>query len=305
MNPGDLRVAQASLRSLPRRDHRNVDHSMMNHGAMLWGAALYNNGGFHLKNYRFGQAYGADGAPLQLINLHAGHAAGHPGSRHSAIHRSAAAIQSEQSGKHSAHFRKGRTQTTCSSAFPQSTNHPANRRAVCPSADSARSIAPIPVFLGSAKDAAARSAARISWDRTITRAIIARAAARPVTSFMRTIVRRAIPVGGASTAIKVSVSPRTNDSEKRARPSDHASIHALDSVEPMHELPHASGKSVRESVSRLHLVGPGNRRRVHVSERAERSDGRRAGASSTQRIRKRPPRAVFGAIWIFSKASPN
>src|SRR6266481_8997875 len=40
----------------------------MNHGDLLWGADLYNNGGFYLKNYRFGQGYGADGAPLRLIN---------------------------------------------------------------------------------------------------------------------------------------------------------------------------------------------------------------------------------------------
>src|ERR1043166_6734168 len=41
---------------------------MMRHGAMLWGAALYNNGAFPLKNYRFGQAYGPNGEPLRLIN---------------------------------------------------------------------------------------------------------------------------------------------------------------------------------------------------------------------------------------------
>jgi hypothetical protein len=68
MNPGDLRVAQQSCGLCHGDIIRNVDHSMMNHGAMLWGAALYNNGGFYLKNYRFGQAYGADGAPLRLIN---------------------------------------------------------------------------------------------------------------------------------------------------------------------------------------------------------------------------------------------
>ncbi len=39
---------------------------MMRHGAMLWGAALYNNGAFPAKNYRFGQAYGLDGVPLRL-----------------------------------------------------------------------------------------------------------------------------------------------------------------------------------------------------------------------------------------------
>ena len=68
MNPGDLRVAKQACGLCHDEIVRNVDHSMMNHGAMLWGAALYNNGGFYLKNYRFGQAYGADGAPLRLIN---------------------------------------------------------------------------------------------------------------------------------------------------------------------------------------------------------------------------------------------
>lgn len=68
MNPGDLRVAQQSCGLCHGAIIRNVHHSMMNHGAMLWGAALYNNGSFNQKNYRFGQAYGADGAPLRLIN---------------------------------------------------------------------------------------------------------------------------------------------------------------------------------------------------------------------------------------------
>src|SRR6266513_183574 len=68
LNPGDLRVAQQSCGLCHGEIIRNVDHSMMNHGAMLWGAALYNNGAYYLKNYRFGQAYCADGAPLRLIN---------------------------------------------------------------------------------------------------------------------------------------------------------------------------------------------------------------------------------------------
>ncbi|MEY2495283.1 MAG: hypothetical protein QOJ45_1775 [Verrucomicrobiota bacterium] len=68
INPGDLRVAKQACGLCHDEIVRNVDHSMMNHGAMLWGAALYNNSGFYLKNYRFGQAYGADGAPLRLTN---------------------------------------------------------------------------------------------------------------------------------------------------------------------------------------------------------------------------------------------
>jgi hypothetical protein len=68
LNPGDLRVAQQACGLCHGEIIHNVDHSMMNHGAMLWGAALYNNGAFYLKNYRFGQAYAADGNPLRLVN---------------------------------------------------------------------------------------------------------------------------------------------------------------------------------------------------------------------------------------------
>jgi hypothetical protein len=68
LNPGDLRVAEQTCGLCHGEIVRNVDHSMMNHGAMLWGAALYNNGAYWQKNYRFGQAYGADGAPLKLVN---------------------------------------------------------------------------------------------------------------------------------------------------------------------------------------------------------------------------------------------
>ncbi|MFN2622140.1 MAG: hypothetical protein ABR611_04770 [Chthoniobacterales bacterium] len=68
MNPGDLRVAKQACGLCHDDIINRVDHSMMNTGPMLWGAALYNNSGFYLKNYRFGQAYAADGAPLRLNN---------------------------------------------------------------------------------------------------------------------------------------------------------------------------------------------------------------------------------------------
>ncbi len=68
MNPGDLRVAGRTCGLCHGDIVRHVGHSMMNHGAMLWGAALYNNGAYPQKNYRFGQAYGADGAPLKLVS---------------------------------------------------------------------------------------------------------------------------------------------------------------------------------------------------------------------------------------------
>jgi len=66
VNPGDLRVADRACGLCHGEIVRNVGHSMMRHGAMLWGAALYNNGAYPSKNYRFGQAYGLDGVPLRL-----------------------------------------------------------------------------------------------------------------------------------------------------------------------------------------------------------------------------------------------
>jgi hypothetical protein len=68
VNPGDLRVAQETCGSCHASEVSRTGHSMMRHGAMLWGAALYNNGAFPLKNYRYGQAYGPNGEMLRLLN---------------------------------------------------------------------------------------------------------------------------------------------------------------------------------------------------------------------------------------------
>lgn len=69
INPGDLRVVgKTCTGSSCHNSHtQNVARSMMAHGAMLWGAALYNNGGFPLKDARFGESYNEDGAPQRLI----------------------------------------------------------------------------------------------------------------------------------------------------------------------------------------------------------------------------------------------
>jgi hypothetical protein len=69
INPGDLRVAAKTCGGAACHDmeSKNVARSMMAHGAMLWGAALYNNGGFPLKDTRFGESYSENGAPQTLI----------------------------------------------------------------------------------------------------------------------------------------------------------------------------------------------------------------------------------------------
>jgi hypothetical protein len=71
INPGDLRVANRSCGNTDchQRETYNVGHSMMATGSMLWGAALYNNGSFPLKNYRFGESYSPEGLPQRLISV--------------------------------------------------------------------------------------------------------------------------------------------------------------------------------------------------------------------------------------------
>jgi hypothetical protein len=68
VNPGDLRVAEQACGKCHASEVGRTGNSMMRHGAMLWGAALYNNGAFPLKNYRYGQAYGPAGEMLRLLN---------------------------------------------------------------------------------------------------------------------------------------------------------------------------------------------------------------------------------------------
>ncbi len=68
INPGDLRVAELACGLCHMDSLKHVANNLMTHGAHLWGAALYNNGGFPLKTYIFGQSYGRDGAPLKLTS---------------------------------------------------------------------------------------------------------------------------------------------------------------------------------------------------------------------------------------------
>ncbi|HKP72019.1 MAG TPA: cytochrome c3 family protein, partial [Pyrinomonadaceae bacterium] len=70
INPADLRVTAKMCAECHSAEVAANDNSMMRHGAMLWGAALYNNGGFPLKDARFGEAYADEsGAPLRLIQV--------------------------------------------------------------------------------------------------------------------------------------------------------------------------------------------------------------------------------------------
>src|SRR5213075_580135 len=68
-NPGDFRIMQQSCGECHTDQNHDASRSMMTHGAMLWGAALYNNGGFPIKDSNFGESYSANGAPQSLVQV--------------------------------------------------------------------------------------------------------------------------------------------------------------------------------------------------------------------------------------------
>ena len=69
INPGDFRVTDTTCANsgCHQAETRASARSMMTHGAMLWGAALYNNGGYPVKDSRFGESYNESGASQSLI----------------------------------------------------------------------------------------------------------------------------------------------------------------------------------------------------------------------------------------------
>lgn len=67
VNPADFRAAAQACGECHAAENHSSSRSMMSHGAMLWGAALYNNGGFHIKDTQFGESYSEDGVTQALI----------------------------------------------------------------------------------------------------------------------------------------------------------------------------------------------------------------------------------------------
>ena len=182
---------------------RNVDHSMMNHGAMLWGAALYNNG-----------AYPAEELSVRP-GLRRGWRAASPRSitrrsrlKTRSVHGILPFIEPlprfnlSNPGNILRIFEKG-GEKQLQLGLPTSEEPPGKPRTSLVRARSRHAQSHRSRFFSACKkrDCTIRCSAFSA--RTIIRAIIDPAVARPATSFMRTIVRRRIPAGGASTAIKV------------------------------------------------------------------------------------------------------
>ena len=72
VNPGDIRVSARTCGGsggCHDAEAKTVATSMMTHGAMLWGAALYNNGGYPVKDPGYGESYSEAGGSQRLIQV--------------------------------------------------------------------------------------------------------------------------------------------------------------------------------------------------------------------------------------------
>ena len=118
VNPGDLRIADASCGQCHAEEVRNVNKSMMRHGGMLWGAALYNNGSFPFKNTTFGEFYTRGGLPAIGFTDAAADRSDDQGDRHPAVPVAALPVAGDAARQHPAHLRARRHASRSRSASP-------------------------------------------------------------------------------------------------------------------------------------------------------------------------------------------
>jgi len=225
---------------------------MMNHGAMLWGAALYNNGAYPEKNYRFGQAYGADRRATKVSKLHTGHRedlASMASCRSSNRCRDSISAIRETFCAFSKKAARPQPSSVCRPVRNQTADPIAAFRARSRDIDRTD-----PVFLGLQKTRLHDPLLGFfgSNDHPGDYRSSGCSACHVVYANDRFADKFRLVEQIRSSGLEFHC--RRIDSKNRARPSGHAPVHAVDSVEPVHELPHASGKSFREPVSRLHLV---------------------------------------------------
>ena len=279
------RIAHAAPATPP--EVQRVRTSMMTHGAMLWGAALYNNGALPDKNPRFGESYSRDGTPQRLLTWP-------PPTAEETAKKGVLPFldplerwEVSQPGNVLRVFERGRPQERRdrqSRARGRSgTARGQARRARLRHAASDRSGLPRP-----SEDAPARSVAVVSRAPTISPATIAAAAAPPATSSTPTTAR---PITRAQyAAFGNEGRSASNDPTISKTESGHphqARVHAVDSVEPVHDLPHAPGHEHGDHLLRLHLVGERNRRRVDVPEGAARAERSVPPAGARAQSRRR------------------
>ena len=287
VNPGDLRVVDKTCGSCHAAEVRNVRTSMMTTGAMLWEAALYNNGGAPYKNARYGESYAPDGTPQRLQAFPAPTAEETKRKGWLPFLEPLPRWEVTQPGNVLRAFERGGGKKA-EIGNPTKNEEPGRPDIKLSDRGFGTELRTDPVFLGCRRRACSIPCCR-SPARTISRATTATAAARAATSSTRTtarrITRRSTPRSATTAARRRST--RRSIRSGRAGPPDQAHLHAVDSVQPVHDLPHAPRHEHGHDLLRLHVVGERDRRRADVSGHAEAAAGRR-----TVRDPQPQPRAV-------------
>ena len=252
---------------------------MMNHGAMLWNAAAYNNGAINAKNPIVGQAYGDDGIALGARESVQADGRRDETSRHPPLSCPAAALQSQPARQRLPHFRERAARFRCSSAFRRSMSRRASRSAGL----SERGLGTLnrtdPVFLGAQKTRLHDPLLGFlgSNDRAGDYRSSGCSACHVVYANDRSPHNSGWWSKYGHQGLSFSKDP-TIPKNERGHPIQHVFTRAIPSAQCMNCHMH-QGNSLRESVSRLHVVGSGNgRASTCIRKRAARSDRRRTGA---------------------------
>ncbi len=305
VNPADLRVADKACGLCHGEVVSHVGSSMMNHGAMLWEAALYNNGASPSKDARYGQAYGSNGEALRLESpvpvtpdmtlLHGILPYLEPLPRFE-IGQPSNILRVFEKG--------GEKQEEIGNPDPfEEPGHPARRL-------SERGLGTLnridPVFLNLQKTRLNDPHLGFMGSNDHAGDYRSSGCAACHVIYANDRSPDELRAGGRSTATRGS--SFTGDpmiSKREKAPPDRPPVHAQHTVEPVHDLPHAPGKPLREFLPRLHVVGPGERRGVHVPAGAEESHGGGDGGLPPAKPRGRRRPGASGATPTSSRRSPR
>ena len=265
VNPGDLRVADRTCGPVPCRrgaarpdEHDDARRDAVGRRALQQRIGAVEDAALRreLRTRRIAAASADVAASHRRGDAHQGR----PG-----VPRSAPALGGLGAGQRAARVRAGRPQEG-RSRQPQSRGEdgPAGRHAERPRVrhePAYRSGVPRPP-----EDAPAGSAALVSRDERSAR----RLPRQRVHGVPRGLRQR--PIARARRPVRAVRQPRSDGHRGSHHlqvgewSSDSPPVHAVDSLEPVHDLPHASRHEHGHDLLRLHMVGQRDRRRVHVSQ---------------------------------------
>ena len=259
---------------------------------MLWGAALYNNGAFPLKTPRFGESYGPDGNPQRLLTF--------PPPTPEEISKKGVLPfldplqrwEISQPGNVLRVFERG-SRKKPEVGNPSLEEEPGKPEIKLSERGFGTELRTDPVFLGLQKTRLFDPL--LSFPGTNDQAGDYRASGCSACHVVYANDRSPEHSGAYAAAGNHGTdrNRRSHHPAKSIRTSHPPPVHALDSVQPVHGLPHAPRDEHGRDLFRLHLVGQRNGWRAHVARPATQSQ--RSGAkpdSDAQPRTLRCPRPV-------------